>query len=630
MFSMRFKFIVLISCLFLGNAIHGQIKIGDNPQNINNASVLELESTTKALVVTRVNNLQMDRIFPLQGAVVYNTDTQCLHYYNGTTWINMCDALNTGFTFSTTPIVNNNSTIIITQSGQNYNFEVGDIRGENIVDFSLTGSDLQNNAVTADKLAPDSVGSEELQDNTITDLEIDYSQVTISDFTNDANYLTAANIVSGNPGNDLSLGSDNGAFYNDDNLQTSITNNIQNINNNTNAISLKENTANKSDDIALGTSNTLFPTQNAVKVYVDNQISGSSGTTTNSSLTGTGTTTNPLGIADDGVTTSKILDANVTPEKLAPGLADQILRTDPTGTFVAWGNPPTGGGSSPLFNASTISGSGVAGDAYTVADGGITPIKIAIGAANQILRTDATGTFVSWVDLPAGGGTLIFDPLSIGGTGITGDPYTLADNAVTTSKILDANVTAQKIAVGAANQILRTDATGTFVSWVDLPAGGGTLIFDPLSIGGTGITGDPYTLADNAVTTSKILDANVTAPKIAAGTLGQVLTTTALGTAWADPVMTSPFHALGKLSETTILNGAGIASVNPIGIGNYEVVFSTNASSVNYIIQLTLFGAGAGATIEVIGQQLGSFEVQISDSTGAPIQGSWFFTITDF
>ena len=38
------------------------------------------------------------------------------------------------------------------------------------------------------------------------------------------------------------------------------------------ALATKENTANKSTDTNLGTSNTLFPTQNAAKVYADNKV----------------------------------------------------------------------------------------------------------------------------------------------------------------------------------------------------------------------------------------------------------------------------------------------------------------------------------------------------------------------
>ena len=43
----------------------------------------------------------------------------------------------------------------------------------------------------------------------------------------------------------------------------------------------KEDTANKSTDIALGSSDDLFPTQNAVKTYVDTKISVASFVTTN-------------------------------------------------------------------------------------------------------------------------------------------------------------------------------------------------------------------------------------------------------------------------------------------------------------------------------------------------------------
>ncbi|HAI40728.1 MAG TPA: hypothetical protein DCM40_22830, partial [Maribacter sp.] len=38
---------------------------------------------------------------PLNGAVVYNTDTQCVHYFNGTVWTNLCDGINTNdFSFT--------------------------------------------------------------------------------------------------------------------------------------------------------------------------------------------------------------------------------------------------------------------------------------------------------------------------------------------------------------------------------------------------------------------------------------------------------------------------------------------------------------------------------------------------
>ncbi|TDQ30728.1 hypothetical protein [Zeaxanthinibacter enoshimensis] len=214
----------VFGCILTGSA---QIKIGENPQNIHPASVLELESNDRALVITRVSTAEMNAIVPLQGAMVYNNDTSCIHFYNGSEWLNLCDAL--GLSFSTDPVVNPAETIVITETDGNRNFEVGQITGMNIVDFSIAGVDLQNNSITANKLAANSVGSEELQDNTVTDAEIDYNVVTLNDFLNDANFITGADIVSPDPNNAIT--DSGGAFFDATPLQNSITTNTNNLNN---------------------------------------------------------------------------------------------------------------------------------------------------------------------------------------------------------------------------------------------------------------------------------------------------------------------------------------------------------------------------------------------------------------
>ncbi|MGB5818287.1 MAG: hypothetical protein WBG90_02290 [Saonia sp.] len=91
--------LLLLLCLngYLGIA---QLKIGDNPSNIDAASIVELESTSKTLVLTRVSNTQMQNISPLRGALVYNIDSQCVHYYNGTQWTNLCDGSQSTFSFA--------------------------------------------------------------------------------------------------------------------------------------------------------------------------------------------------------------------------------------------------------------------------------------------------------------------------------------------------------------------------------------------------------------------------------------------------------------------------------------------------------------------------------------------------
>ncbi|SFW68373.1 hypothetical protein SAMN05660313_03388 [Cellulophaga fucicola] len=122
-------------------------------------------------------------------------------------------------------------------------------------------------------------------------------------------------IVSTDADNDVTAGADGGAFYDDAALQTNIANNTTAITAETTrataaenaiqadvdanetaatnainavqtdvdtneadadaAIALKEDATNKSTNVALGTSDDAFPTQNAVKTYVDAQVAGS-------------------------------------------------------------------------------------------------------------------------------------------------------------------------------------------------------------------------------------------------------------------------------------------------------------------------------------------------------------------
>ncbi|SFC59987.1 hypothetical protein SAMN04487891_114127, partial [Flagellimonas taeanensis] len=166
----------LVIALLMTHTLTAQVKIGDNPQNLNNSSVLELESTSRVLVITRVNDLQMNTISPLRGALVYNTDHDCLHYYTGTEWVNICEELDNSFTVSTRadhmrPINPNalDNTVVITETPNpdgsvNYNFEVGIINGANIAPSAVNGDKIQNGSVGSQDLAPRSVGLTHLQD----------------------------------------------------------------------------------------------------------------------------------------------------------------------------------------------------------------------------------------------------------------------------------------------------------------------------------------------------------------------------------------------------------------------------------------------------------------------------------
>ncbi|MFV1450628.1 hypothetical protein VBZ51_15840, partial [Maribacter sp. HS] len=108
------------------------------------------------------------------------------------------------------------------------------------------------------------------------------------------------------------------------------------------------------------------------------------------------------------------------------------------------------------------------------------------------------------------------------------------DDAVTTIKILDDNVTPAKIEASATDgQILTTD--GTDVVWADPVAGN---VNTDATLIGNGNTVD-LGIADDAVTTLKILDDNVTPAKIEASvTDGQFLATNGANVEWQD--LTNP------------------------------------------------------------------------------------------
>lgn len=99
--------IVFLFALIINITVYGQIKIGDNPgiMDLDN-SILELESTDKVLVITRMDNLAMISITPKHGALVYNTTNECIYTYTGTTWKSLCDgstsATTTNITRATT------------------------------------------------------------------------------------------------------------------------------------------------------------------------------------------------------------------------------------------------------------------------------------------------------------------------------------------------------------------------------------------------------------------------------------------------------------------------------------------------------------------------------------------------
>ena len=148
------------------------------------------------------------------------------------------------------------------------------------------------------------------------------------------------------------------------------------------ALNGKEESSNKSNSITLGTSDVLYPTQNAVKTYVDNQVSSGVADATTTvkgklqlagDLAGTGSSASSPVISNSAISTNKIADGAVTPVKLQSGSNDSVLVTDNVGN-VTWLDRGAFGA---VADMSTIEGAGTTANPFKVKDLGISTAKLA-------------------------------------------------------------------------------------------------------------------------------------------------------------------------------------------------------------------------------------------------------------
>lgn len=76
-----------IALIFLNIYVHAQVKIGDNPNTIDAASILEIEDTTRGVLLPRMTTSQRDAISsPPNGLEIYNISTNTLDIYRVDEW----------------------------------------------------------------------------------------------------------------------------------------------------------------------------------------------------------------------------------------------------------------------------------------------------------------------------------------------------------------------------------------------------------------------------------------------------------------------------------------------------------------------------------------------------------------
>ena len=587
------RFNLLIFVMFMVTMVSmAQIKIGDNPQTIDPSSLLELESNSRVLVISKVSSTQMETIAPQRGGMVYNTDTECIHYFDGTLWVNLCDAVS--FTITNDPIENLRSTIAITQSQGNYNLEVAanSIRTEQIADGGINGVDIQDNsigrnklgnaAVGPDELATESVDSDAIIDGTIqprdfasslpnrvltTDINgavLWQNQVNLFElsFDKDTNTLS---IVPATGGGSNSINLEALVGSDDQRLTLTADNRLQIENGNEIDLSFLNNAGTdnqtvSTDDtpgnIAILNGNEITLNVNDADAEPDNELQNINEVLTDGNDAG-GLSIKNIGtpVDDQDAVTKAYVDGAIT------GVGGNIVSTQPGNVIVnnagAFYADPDNDATNEIQDLElttdilTITNNAAATpiDLKTYLDNtddqNASEVEVTATPTNYTAGTPDVEAHLAGIDaaLAGGGGsTELADQITITGDGTLGNEFTVG--TIGSAQITNGAILLEDLGQNGAGdgQVLKWNG----VAWAPAADAGGTAYTagNGLTLNGTAfevdnLAGDvtgptsATVIVDNAITTAKIIDGAITADKLnnMGATSDQVLKWN--GTAWA-------------------------------------------------------------------------------------------------
>ena len=361
----------------------------------------------------------------------------------------------------------------------------------------------------------------------------------------------------------------------------------------------------------------------------------------------TGTAALPV-IANNKVTTSKILDANVTFAKIQNVTSGKVLGRTTTGSGAVEEIATTGTGNVVLSDSPTFTGT-------IVLPTGSTATTPTAGNNTTAIATTEFVTSAIGVATIADATTTTKGKLKLAGDlSGTADLPIIADNKVVTSKILDANVTYAKIQNVTSGKLLgrTTSGTGTVEEIATTGTGTAVLSVSPtftgtptLPTGTIGVTQSPGNsstaiattafvsaaivsstipdattiakgkiqlagdltgtasepiIADNKIITSKILDSNVTYAKIQNVTSGKILGRTTSGSGIVEEVATTGTGTVVMSNSPTFTGTpvlpSGTTAItqtsgnNSTAVATTEFVANANATNANLTGDVTSVG----------------------------------------